>query len=116
MVGGQGEKVFAALHGLFGLDLCAEAGVAGELHIPEAADRWTRTLVVAHTQLRHARPPRLDLSRPWEGPITSDRLTPARVRRRFRNIRTRLACPTRVPEPRGGGPGRPSGAKCPSVN
>ncbi|MFI9542860.1 hypothetical protein ACIHAR_02645 [Streptomyces sp. NPDC052016] len=29
VVGGEGEKVFAAPHGLFGLDLGAEAGVAG---------------------------------------------------------------------------------------
>lgn len=77
-----------------------------KLRIPEAADRWTWILIVAHTQLRLARPLAADLRRPWEKPTTSDRLTPARVRRGFRNIRAHLACPTRVPKPRGAGPGK----------
>lgn len=68
-------------------------------------------LIVAHTQLRLARPLAEDLRRPWEKPTASDRLTPSRVRRGFRNIRAHLACPTRVPEPTGIGPGRPPGAK-----
>ncbi|MFF1309028.1 NF041680 family putative transposase [Streptomyces sp. NPDC058307] len=82
-----------------------------KLRTPEAADRWTWILIVAHTQLRLARPLAEDLRRPWEKPAAPDRLTPARVRRRFRNIRAHLACPTRVPKPRGAGPGRPPGAK-----
>ena len=82
-----------------------------KLRTPEAADRWTWILIVAHTQLRLARPLAEDLRRPWEKPTTSDRLTPARVRRGFRNIRAHLACPTRVPKPRGAGPGRPPGSK-----
>lgn len=53
----------------------------------------------------------MDLRRPWEKPTTSGRLTPARVRRGFRNIRARLACLTRVPQPRGIGSGQPPGAK-----
>ena len=81
------------------------------LRNPEAADRWTWILIVAHTQLRLARPLAEDLRRPWEKPTTSDRLTQARVRRGFRNIRAHLACPARVPKPRGTGPGRPPGAK-----
>lgn len=52
-----------------------------KLRSPEAADRWTWILIVAHTQLRLARPLTKDLRRPWEKPTTSDRLTPARVRR-----------------------------------
>lgn len=68
-------------------------------------------MIVAHTQLRLARPLAADLRRPWEQPTASDRLTPARVRRGFRNIRAHLACPARVPKPRGVGPGRPPGAK-----
>ncbi|AQW48482.1 transposase [Streptomyces hygroscopicus] len=84
---------------------------APKLRTPEAADRWTWVLIVAHTQLRLARPLAADLRRPWEKPTASDRLTPARVRRGFRNIRAYLACPTRVPKPRGAGPGRPPGAK-----
>ncbi|WP_345624274.1 NF041680 family putative transposase, partial [Streptomyces ziwulingensis] len=82
-----------------------------KLRTPEAADRWTWILIVAHTQLRLARPLAEDLRRPWEKPTTPDRLTPARVRRGFRNIRAHLACPARVPKPRGAGPGRPPGAK-----
>ncbi|MFE1522095.1 NF041680 family putative transposase [[Kitasatospora] papulosa] len=82
-----------------------------KLRTPEAADRWTWILIVAHTQLRLARPLAEDLRRPWEKPTPSDRLTPARVRRGSRNIRANLACPARVPKPRGAGPGRPPGAK-----
>ncbi|MEY9989085.1 hypothetical protein ABIE67_001117 [Streptomyces sp. V4I8] len=82
-----------------------------KLRTPEAADRWTWILIAAHTQLRLTRPLAADLRRPWEKPTTSDRLTPARVRRGFRNIRAHLACPARVPKPRGAGPGRPPGAK-----
>ncbi|WP_259294617.1 hypothetical protein [Streptomyces canus] len=61
------------------------------LRTPEAADRWTWLLIVAHSQLRLARSLAEDLRRPWEKPATSDRLTPARVRRGFRNIRAHLA-------------------------
>lgn len=82
-----------------------------KLRTPEAADRWTWILIVAHTQLRLARPLAADPHRPWEKPTTSDLLTPARVRRGFRNIRAHLACPARVPKPRGVSPGRPPGAK-----
>ncbi|WUS43225.1 transposase [Streptomyces mirabilis] len=73
-----------------------------KLRTPEAADRWTWILIVAHTQLRLARPLAADLCRPWEKPTASDRLTPARVRRGFRNIRAHLArlshgsCPVNV--------------------
>ncbi|MGW2822716.1 NF041680 family putative transposase [Streptomyces sp. NPDC001443] len=81
-----------------------------KLHTPEAADRWTWILIVAHTQLRPARPLATDLRRPWEKPA-ADRLTPARVRRGFRDIPAHLACPARVPKPRGAGAGRPPGAK-----
>lgn len=72
-----------------------------ELRTPEAADRWTWILLVAQTQLRLARPLAADLRRPWEKPAVPDRLTTARVRRGFRNIRAHLACPNRVPQPRG---------------
>ncbi|MDX3697398.1 LysR substrate-binding domain-containing protein [Streptomyces europaeiscabiei] len=82
-----------------------------KLRTPEAADRWTWLLVVAHTQLRLARPLAADLRRPWEKPTKPERLTPARVRRGFRNIRAHLLCPARVPQPRGAGPGRPPGTK-----
>lgn len=87
---------------------------------PDDVDRFwqasLRRFDLEHTfrfaqQTLGARPLATDLRRPWEKPTTSDRLTPARVRRGFRNIRAHLACPTRVPKPRGAGPGRPPGAK-----
>ena len=56
---------------------------------PEAADRWTWLIIAAHTQLRLARPLAADLRRPWERPTTPGRLTPARVRRGFRNLRAK---------------------------
>ena len=65
-----------------------------KLRLPQAADRWTWTLIIAYTQLRLARPLAVDLRRPWEKPLPAHRLTPARVRRGFRNLRpmiTRLS-------------------------
>jgi hypothetical protein len=82
-----------------------------KIRTPEAADRWTWLLVIAHTQLRLTRLLAADLRRPWEKPTTPERITPARVRRGFRNIRAHLLCPARVPQPRGAGPGRPPGSK-----
>ncbi|WSP35858.1 hypothetical protein OG247_00180 [Streptomyces sp. NBC_01244] len=82
-----------------------------KLRIPDTADCWIWILIVAHTELRLARPLAADLRRPWEKPTASDWLTPARVRRGFRNVRAHLACSARVPKPRGAGPGRPLGAK-----
>ena len=80
---------------------------------PHAADRWTWLIIAAHTQLRLARPLAADLRRPWERPAAPGRLTPARVRRGFRNLRaedppprqrtetqpTRPRTPTRLQEP-----------------
>ena len=82
-----------------------------KLRTPEAADRWTWLVVAAHTQLRLARPLAADLRRPWEKPAEPGRLTPARVRRAFRNLRPNLPCPTRAPKPNRPGPGRPLGSK-----
>lgn len=82
-----------------------------KLRTPQAADRWTWLIVAAHTQLRLARPLAADLRRPWEKPTEPDRLTPARVRRGFRNLRPNLPCPARAPKPNRPGPGRPLGSK-----
>ncbi|MFJ3520836.1 MULTISPECIES: NF041680 family putative transposase [unclassified Streptomyces] len=82
-----------------------------KLRTPEAADRWTWLIVTAHTQLRLARPLAEDLRRPWEKPADPGRLTPARVRRGFRNLRAHLPCPARAPKPNRPGPGRPLGSK-----
>ncbi|GAB2798888.1 hypothetical protein GCM10027091_33340 [Streptomyces daliensis] len=82
-----------------------------KLRTPEAADRWTWLIVAAHTQLRLARPLAADVRHPWERPVEPRRLTPARVRRGFRNLRPNLPCPARAPNPGRPGPGRPLGSK-----
>jgi hypothetical protein len=84
-----------------------------KLRSPEAADRWTWLLLAAYTQLRLARGLAADLRRPWEKPVTARRLSPARVRRGFRNLRPHLACPAGVPKPSRPGPGRPAGVPNP---
>ena len=78
---------------------------------PAAADRWTWLVIACHAQLRLARPLADDLRRPWERPAPPGRLTPARVRRGFRNIRATAGCPAGAPKPGKPGPGRPPGSK-----
>jgi hypothetical protein len=78
---------------------------------PAAADRWTWLIIACHAQLRLARPLASDLRRPWERPCAPGRLTPARVRRGFRNIRAKTTCPAGAPKPGKPGPGRPPGSK-----
>jgi hypothetical protein len=79
---------------------------------PQAADRWSWLIVAAYTQLRLTRWLVADVRRPWE-PRTRDprRLTPARVRRGFRNIRPTTVLPASVPKPSRPGPGRPIGSR-----
>jgi hypothetical protein len=77
---------------------------------PAAADRWTWIIIACHTQLRLARPLADDLRLPWERPAPPGRLTPARVRRGFRNIRATLPRLTGAPKPGKPGPGRPPGS------
>jgi hypothetical protein len=82
------------------------------IRTPEAADRWTWLILAAHTQLRLARHLTEDLRRPWEKPAPRPgRLTPARVRRGFRNLRPKTTLPARAPKPSHPGPGRPTGSK-----
>jgi hypothetical protein len=78
---------------------------------PAAADRWTWLIIACHAQLRLARPLAADLRLPWERPAPPARLTPARVRRGFRNIRATMPCPAGAPKPGKPGPGRPPGSK-----
>jgi hypothetical protein len=78
---------------------------------PHAADRWTWLIIAVHAQLRLARPLAEDLRRPWERPAPPGRLTPARVRRGFRNIRATAGQPAGAPKPGKPGPGRPPGSK-----
>jgi hypothetical protein len=84
---------------------------APKIRTPEAADRWTWLILAAHTQLRLARPLAEDLRRPWERPARPGRLTPARVRRAFRNIRATTTLPASAPKPSRPGPGRPPGSR-----
>ncbi|QUW95414.1 hypothetical protein KE639_06683 [Streptomyces sp. V17-9] len=65
----------------------------------EAADRWMWLVVASYAQLRLARPLTTDLRRPWEKPAPPNRLTPARVRRGFRNLRTKTGSPACAPKP-----------------
>jgi hypothetical protein len=81
------------------------------IRAPQAADRWTWLIIACHTQLRLARPLADDLRLPWERPAPPARLTPARVRRGFRNIRATMPCPAGAPKPGEPGPGRPPGSK-----
>lgn len=75
---------------------------------PLTSRHW---VITAHTQLRLGRPLVEDLRRPWERPAEPGRLTPARVRRGFRNLRPALPCPARAPTPTRPGLGRPLGSK-----
>lgn len=81
------------------------------LRDPESADRWTWPLLAVHTQLRPARGLVTNLRHPWKRPAEPARLTPAQVRRGFRNIHTKTAHPAAVPNPTRPGVGRPSGSK-----
>ena len=84
---------------------------APKIRDPAAADRWTWLIIACHAQLRLARPLAADLRRPWERPARPGRLTPARVRRGFRNIRAKTAQPAGAPKPGKPGPGRPPGSR-----
>ena len=82
-----------------------------KLRTPQAADRWTWLVIACQTQLRLARHLADDLRRPWEKPAAPGRLTPARVRRGFRNLHARTTHPATAPKPGKPGPGRPPGSK-----
>jgi hypothetical protein len=82
-----------------------------KLRTPQAADRWTWLVLAAYTQLRLARRLATDLRRPWEKPAPSERLSPARVRRAFRNLRPQAGSPADAPKPSRPGPGRPAGGR-----
>jgi hypothetical protein len=82
-----------------------------KLRDPAAADRWTWLIITAYAQLRLARPLAADLRLPWERAAPPGRLTPARVRRGFRNIRATLPRLASAPKPGKPGPGRPPGSK-----
>jgi hypothetical protein len=84
---------------------------APKIREPAAADRWTWLIITVHAQLRLARPLAADLRLPWERPAPPGRLTPARVRRGFRNIHATMPRLAGAPKPGKPGPGRPPGSK-----
>lgn len=96
------DRLFCPVYG--------RSGRSWDQFVP-AADRWTWLIIAARTQLRLTRPLAADLRHPWEKPAEPGRLTPARVRRGFRNLRPHLACPARAPKPNRPGSGRPLGSK-----
>jgi hypothetical protein len=72
-------------------------------------DTWTWLILVVYTQLRLARTLTGDLRRPWERPARPGRVSPARVRRGFRNLHPKTSHPAGAPKPSRPGPGRPPG-------
>ena len=79
---------------------------------PAAADRWTWAIIACYAQLWLARGLAEDLRLPGQyRPCPPGRLTPARVRRGFRNIRQALPDLASAPKPGKPGPGRPPGSK-----
>lgn len=80
---------------------------------PQQADRWTWLIVAAYTQLRLARGLVADLRLPWERPRDARLLTPARVRRGFRRLRSTIGTPASPPKSTVAGPGRPKGTTRP---
>ena len=82
-----------------------------KLRDPAAADRWTWLIIATYAQLWLARGLATDIRLPWQRPCPPGRLTPARVRRGFRNIRQALPALASAPKPGKPGPGRPPGSK-----
>ncbi|HXZ74977.1 MAG TPA: NF041680 family putative transposase [Streptosporangiaceae bacterium] len=82
-----------------------------KLRDPAAADRWTWLIIACYAQLWLARGLAADIRLPWQRPCPPGRLTPARVRRGFRNIRQALPDLASAPKPGKPGPGRPPGSK-----
>ena len=83
------------------------------IRTPEQADRWTWIVIAAYTQLRLARSLVDDLRLPWERPREPTKLTPARVKRGFRQLRHTIATPAHPPKSDTPGPGRPKGTRKP---
>ena len=90
-----------------------------KLRDPAAADRWTWLILACYAQLYLARGLAADLRLPWQRPCPPGRLTPARVRRGFRNIRQTLPGLASAPKPGkpgpGSRPGRRTGARPPAT-
>jgi hypothetical protein len=78
------------------------------LRTPAQTSTWTWLVLAAWTQLRLARP-LADARLPWDHAARP--VTPARVRRAFRGLRTLIGTPAAPPKPSGKGPGRPKGKR-----
>ncbi len=65
------------------------------LRSSEAADRWTWLVIAAYAS--SGWPLATDLRRPWEKAAEPNKLTPSRVRRGFRNLRTKSGSPAGAP-------------------
>ena len=76
-----------------------------KLRDPAAADRWTWLVIAAYAQLYLARGLAADIRLPWQRPCPPGRLTPARVRRGFRNIHQHLPVLPARRNPPGPAPG-----------
>jgi hypothetical protein len=82
---------------------------APKIRDPAAADRWTWLIIACYAQLHLARALAADIRLPWQRPCPPGRLTPARVRRGFRNIRQNLPDLASAPKPGKPGPRSPEG-------
>lgn len=82
-----------------------------KLRSPEAADRWTWLVILAYVQLRLARPLVVDQRLPWQAPLPTGKLTPARVRQAFSHLLPTLGPLASAPKPCGRSPGRPKGRR-----
>jgi hypothetical protein len=78
---------------------------------PEQADRWTRLVLLAYTQLRLARPIAADTRLPWERRLLASQLTPTRIRRDFDRPLPTLSTPASPPKPCGRSSGRPAASR-----
>jgi hypothetical protein len=84
-----------------------------KLRSPAAADRRTWLLILAYVHLRLAHDAVADVRLPWQPPLSSERRTPARVRRGFSHLLPRLGSPVNAQKPCGRSPGRPNGKRSP---
>lgn len=83
------------------------------LRSPEAFQRWTDLVAVAHDQLVLARPLAQVVLRPWESEKRS--VTPGQVRRAMGKILGELGTPAALCQPRGYSPGRAERAEVKSA-
>ncbi|WP_064741918.1 NF041680 family putative transposase [Hamadaea tsunoensis] len=79
------------------------------LRHPQQADRFSQLTAITATQLRLARPLVADHRLPWQKPLTSQQMTPGRVRQGFTHLLATIDTPARWPKPTKPGPGRPKG-------